>query len=94
MPALRSNRAASVPVTIGLLVGLATLLGGAACTDGTTPDCTDAQCLVVLEVPETGAGGGDAGDAGDDATIDSSTGVDANAAARAADSASGDGPTE
>jgi len=38
-------------------------LGAAGCTDGTTPDCADAQCLPVL----VEAAAMDAGDAADDA---------------------------
>jgi len=53
-PARLSTPTVAVTVGFALACGLAT-----ACTDGTTPDCSDAQCLVVSVVPE-------AGDAGDD----------------------------
>jgi hypothetical protein len=58
----RSNGAAFVRVTV-LLAACA--LGGVACTDGTTPDCSDAQCQVLVEEAAAGDAGTDAGDAGD-----------------------------
>jgi hypothetical protein len=66
-------------------LGLVCFIGAAAqgCTDGTTPDCSDAQCLVV-SVVEAGSDAteGDAeGDGGEDAgevTVDA--GMDADAA--------------
>ena len=51
-------------------LGLVCFIGAAAqgCTDGTTPDCSDAQCLVV-SVVEAGSDAteGDASDGGEDA---------------------------
>jgi hypothetical protein len=48
---------------VGLAVGVAATCGIAlGCTDGTTPDCSDAQCAVV-SVVEAG-GDGSVGDAG------------------------------
>jgi hypothetical protein len=45
----------------------------AACTDGTTPDCSDAQCLPVIVVDATSLGeGGDSG-RGPDGTPDVTT---------------------
>jgi hypothetical protein len=98
MPARPSNRAASVPgppalvaPAVGALGALAVVFALAACTDGTTPDCADAQCQVVVEATEAGkdGGGGDGEgeDAGDGATGggagDGATGGDAGADASA-----------
>ena len=61
---------------LSLAAGLAAACGVAAvaqaCTDGTTPDCSDAQCLPVIEVE----GGGEAG-----APADASAGDTGHAAA-------------
>jgi hypothetical protein len=79
MRAPRSNGAAFVRVTILLAAGA---LGGVACTDGVTPDCSDAQCQVLVEEAAAGDGGADAavGDgAGADASADSGAGGDASA---------------
>ncbi len=48
--------------SLSLAAGLAATAVAAGCTDGTTPDCSDAQCQVVDAV-EGGADGG-SGDAG------------------------------
>jgi len=45
-------------------VGLVSACATAACTSGTTPDCSDAQCLPVIEVFEAGGEGGNSTDAG------------------------------
>jgi hypothetical protein len=65
-------------------VCLVCLLGAAAqgCTDGTTPDCSDAQCLVVSVVEAgTDGGGGDASDDGGDDAGDVTVTPDAGEAA-------------
>lgn len=84
MPAPRGVRTAAFVALVGVL-GLCGAT--AACTDGTTPDCSDAQCLVVGEVSETGAGP-DAGESGADAAS-SEDGSDA-----APPPAAGDGATD
>jgi hypothetical protein len=81
MRAPRSNGAAFVRVTV-LLAACA--LGGVACTDGTTPDCSDAQCQVLVEEAAAGDAGADAGDAdaaGSGANADSGSVADADSGA-------------
>jgi hypothetical protein len=98
MRAWRSNGAALVRVTILLAAGA---LGGVACTDGTTPDCSDAQCQVLVEEAAAGDAGAEAasGDdggadaasadgAGGDASADSGVGADSGPLADASDGAS------
>jgi hypothetical protein len=41
-------------------VALVSACAAAACTSGTTPDCSDAQCLPVIEVEGGGEAGGPA----------------------------------
>ena len=82
MPARRSNRAvASMAAWVAVMCGLA--LGSAACTDGTTADCSDAQCQVVVEVIDTGASAESGVDADASADEDSSAGPDSSADAGA-----------
>jgi hypothetical protein len=74
-----SNGAAFVRATV-LLAACA--LGAVACTDGTTPDCSDAQCQVLVEEAAAGDAGADAAasdGAGADASEDSGAGGDASA---------------
>ncbi len=56
---------------LAVSVCLVCFVGAAAqgCTDGTTPDCSDAQCLVVsvVEAASDGGGGDAGGDGGEDA---------------------------
>jgi hypothetical protein len=66
----------------GLAVVCAVAAVAQACTDGTTPDCSDAQCLVVsvVEAGPDGAAGdarADADNSGEDATGSSEAGPDA-----------------
>jgi hypothetical protein len=76
MPARRSNRAvASMAAWVAATCGLA--LGLAACTDGTTADCSDAQCQVVVEVIDTGA----SSDSDSDADSSAGVGLDADSSA-------------
>jgi hypothetical protein len=66
-------------VSLALVPGLA--LGLSACTDGTTPDCSDAQCAVVVVYSESGVSGAGAdggADASADAVADEDGGVDAS----------------
>jgi hypothetical protein len=79
MRAPRSNGAAFVRVTILLA---ASALAGVACTDGTTPDCSDAQCQVLVE--EAAAG---------DAGAEAATGDDGGADAASADGPGADAPS-
>jgi hypothetical protein len=82
MPARRSNRAlASLAAWVAATCGLA--LGSAACTDGTTADCSDAQCQVVVEVIDTGASAnsGVDGDSNSGVDGDSNSGVDGDSSA-------------
>ena len=53
--------------TLTALACLASL-AAAGCTDGTTPDCDDAQCSPVL-VEAAAPDASDAGDAADDAAV-------------------------
>jgi hypothetical protein len=49
-----------------LLVLVGAGIGGAACSNGTTPVCDDAgSCLIVPPSGDAGTGGGDADDADD-----------------------------
>jgi hypothetical protein len=58
--------------SLGLAAGFAVATATAGCTNGTTPDCSDAQCRVLDAVE----GGGDA-EAADGAADASSAGPDA-----------------
>jgi hypothetical protein len=82
MLARRSNRASfRVPIAIafaGIGLGLGLGFGSAACTDGTTPDCSDAQCQMLVEMPDKGAAEG-----GDDGSADAATSVDGESSADA-----------
>ena len=84
-----------------LVAGLC-LVGAAAagCTDGTTPDCSDAQCLVVSVVeagsdaPEgdaEGDGGEDAAPAADAGEVTVDAGMDAVAAPSVVEAGVSDG---
>jgi hypothetical protein len=62
----------------GLVAGGVLVCAGvaAACTDGTTPDCSDAQCLPIIVVDAQVVEGGDAGpvpDSAPDSVTDSAT---------------------
>ena len=75
-------------------LGLVCFLGAAAqgCTDGTTPDCSDAQCVVV-SVVEAGSDAAE-GDAGDDGGEDAGAVTDAgDAGAETADARADGGPS-
>ena len=60
---------------LAALACLAVLGTAAGCTDGTTPDCSDAQCLPVLveagptDAPDDTSDAGETGDAPDAATL-------------------------
>jgi hypothetical protein len=85
-------------VTAGLWFAGLACLGALGCTDGTTPDCSDAQCLVV-SVVEAGndgavdaeAGGGDDAAEGSDAEDGGPTPEAAAEAASSAGDAASDG---
>jgi hypothetical protein len=95
------RRRLAVAVVAALAPALALVQG---CTDGTTPDCSDAQCAVVSVVEAGVDGAGDSGptladaeqeapemiDAGANAEGGAMSDVGADAPPRASDAAAGD----